>query len=168
MIEQKFNTDLLTGFGPDKLISQLSFEEMESGFDCGGGTYKVTKEEVAKFAQLMGDPNTGDVTVPVGMIYIYGLRICWDRQVFLDDLGPFDLVISSYGLLQTEIEKLAIKIKERGYALIPLDMHFKDGWVKVTLGLAKGRKQYDNRHEIRAREERREMRNAADRQRRDI
>ena len=84
MIEQKFNTDLLTGFGPDKLISQLSFEEMESGFDCGGGTYKVTKEEVAKFAQLMGDPNTGDVTVPVGMIYIYGLRICWDRQVFLD------------------------------------------------------------------------------------
>ena len=84
MIEQKFNTDLLTGFGPDKLISQLSFEEMEPGFDCGGGTYKVTKEEVEKFAQLMGDPNTGDVTVPVGMIYIYGLRICWDRQVFLD------------------------------------------------------------------------------------
>lgn len=84
MIEQKFNTDLLTGFGPDKLISQLSFEEMEPGFDCGGGTYKVTKQEVEKFAQLMGDPNTGDVTVPVGMIYIYGLRICWDRQVFLD------------------------------------------------------------------------------------
>lgn len=62
---------------------------------------------------------------------------------------------------KSEIEKLAVKMKERGFALIPLDMHFKDGWVKVTLGLAKGKKQYDNRREIRAKEERREMRSAA-------
>ena len=32
----------------------------------------------------MGDPNTGEVNVPVGMIYIFGLRICWDRKVFID------------------------------------------------------------------------------------
>jgi len=32
----------------------------------------------------MGDPNTGQTNVPIGMIYIFGLRICWDRKVFID------------------------------------------------------------------------------------
>ncbi len=83
-MEQKFNTGLITNFGPDKMLADLTFAEMEPGWDCGGGTYKVTQEEVAKFAALMGDPNTGAENVPVGMIYIFGLRICWDRKVFID------------------------------------------------------------------------------------
>jgi hypothetical protein len=83
-MEQRFNTDLITGFGPDNMLADLTFDEMVSGWDCGGGTYKVTKEEVEKFARLMEDPNTGDVSVPIGMIYIFGLRICWDRKVFID------------------------------------------------------------------------------------
>lgn len=61
-------------------------------------------------------------------------------------------------LHRQEIDKLTIKIKERGYTLIPLDLHFKEGFVKVTLALAKGKKQYDNRQEILAKQERREMR----------
>lgn len=57
-----------------------------------------------------------------------------------------------------EIDKLVTKVKERGYTLVPLDLHYKAGFVKVTLALAKGKKQYDNRHEIMAKQERREMR----------
>jgi hypothetical protein len=84
-MEQKFNTSLLTGFGPSKLIADLSFEEMTPGFDCGGGTYKITSGEVEKFKKLMGDTNAYPAgVVPVGMIYIFGLRICWDRKVFID------------------------------------------------------------------------------------
>ena len=83
-MEQKFNTDLITNFGPDALLPDLTFAEMQPGWDCGGGTYKITQPEVEKFARLMGDPNTGSETVPVGMIYVYGLRICWDRKVFID------------------------------------------------------------------------------------
>jgi acyl dehydratase len=66
------------------MLPDLKFAEMEAGWDCGGGTYKITQEEVEKFAKLMGDPNTGAVNVPVGMIYVFGLRICWDRKVFID------------------------------------------------------------------------------------
>lgn len=84
-MEQKFNTSLISGFGPQKLIADLTFEEMTPGFDCGGGTYKVTAEEAEKFRKLMGDTNTYPTgVVPVGMIYIFGLRICWDRKVFID------------------------------------------------------------------------------------
>ncbi len=83
-LEQLFKKDLVTNFGPEKMLPDLKFAEMESGWDCGGGTYTITKEEVDKFSKLMGDPNTGEVNVPVGMIYIFGLRICWDRKVFID------------------------------------------------------------------------------------
>ena len=62
---------------------------------------------------------------------------------------------------KTDILKLSIKIKERGFALVPLEIYFKNGWAKVLLGLAKGKKQYDHRREIREKDERREMREAA-------
>ena len=83
-LEQLFKKDLVTSFGPEKMLPDLKFAEMEPGWDCGGGTYTITKEEVEKFSTLMGDPNTGEVNVPVGMLYIFGLRICWDRKVFID------------------------------------------------------------------------------------
>ncbi len=59
------------------------------------------------------------------------------------------------------IEKLGIKIKERGYTLVPLEIYFKNGWAKVLVGLARGKKQYDHRAQIRKKDERREMREAA-------
>ncbi|WP_203336056.1 SsrA-binding protein SmpB [Nocardioides limicola] len=55
-----------------------------------------------------------------------------------------------------EIDKLERKISEKGYTLIPLSLYFKDGRAKVELGLAKGKKQYDKRHSIAAREADRE------------
>lgn len=64
------------------------------------------------------------------------------------------------------IERLGIKIKERGYTLVPLEIYFKEGWAKVLLGLAKGRKQYDRRDDIQKKEHRRELDEAkADRKR---
>lgn len=56
------------------------------------------------------------------------------------------------------ITRLGVKMRERGYTLIPLEIHFRGGWAKVLLGLAKGKKQYDNRDAIRKREDRRELR----------
>jgi len=128
MIEQNFNTDLITNFGPDKMLPDLAFAEMEPGWDCGGGTYKITKEEVEKFAKLMGDPNTGEKTVPVGMIYIYGLRICWDRKVFIDQAVRAGDKITFYNpakIGDTVTTKLSISDKKEV-------TKEKDGKVKVT------------------------------------
>lgn len=63
------------------------------------------------------------------------------------------------------IEKLGQRIRERGYTLVPIEIYFRKGYAKVLLGLAKGRKQYDHRQEIRAEGERREMREAQRRER---
>ena len=44
-----------------------------------------------------------------------------------------------------EISKLSGKVERAGYALVPLDLHFAKGRVKLTIGLARGKKQHDKR-----------------------
>ena len=60
-------------------------------------------------------------------------------------------------LHRREIERLLGKVAERGLTLVPLRLYFKDGRVKVELGLARGKKLHDKRAAIRERDERREM-----------
>jgi SsrA-binding protein len=56
-------------------------------------------------------------------------------------------VIRSRKLLlnQTEISKLIGKVEQRGYTVVPLNLHYKNGRIKLDIGLAKGKKQYDKR-----------------------
>lgn len=48
-------------------------------------------------------------------------------------------------LHQAEISKLIGKVERAGYALVPIDLHFSKGRIKLTIGLAKGKKQFDKR-----------------------
>lgn len=57
---------------------------------------------------------------------------------------------------RAEINKLVGKIKEKGYTLVPLEVYFKDGRVKVSIGLARGKKLYDKRDDIAKKDMRRE------------
>lgn len=59
-------------------------------------------------------------------------------------------------LHKREINKLRARVTERGYTLVPLEVHFSGSLVKVTLGLARGKKQYDKRETTRRREQDRE------------
>ena len=59
-----------------------------------------------------------------------------------------------------EILKLNNKIRLEGYTLVPLKLYFKDQYVKVLLGLAKGKKDYDKRETIKRRDMEREARKA--------
>lgn len=55
-----------------------------------------------------------------------------------------------------EISKLDAKTKQGGYTLVPLSLYFKDGYAKVEIALAKGRKTHDKRHAIAERDAKRE------------
>jgi SsrA-binding protein len=59
-----------------------------------------------------------------------------------------------------EIRKLAGRVAEKGLTLVPLEVYFKDGRVKVALALAKGKQAHDKRETIRRRETDRETRAA--------
>jgi len=58
---------------------------------------------------------------------------------------------------KAEIGRLVGKVKEKGYALIPLKIYLRQGLVKVELGLARGKKKYDKRRDIAERDRKREM-----------
>lgn len=52
-------------------------------------------------------------------------------------------------LHRREIRRLATKLQERGYTLVPLKLYFKRGYAKIELGLGKGRATYDKRRKLR-------------------
>jgi SsrA-binding protein len=55
-----------------------------------------------------------------------------------------------------EIAKLAGKVKESGFTLVPLSLYFKDGKAKVELALAKGKRDYDKRQALKEKQDKRE------------
>jgi SsrA-binding protein len=61
---------------------------------------------------------------------------------------------------RTEIKRLQTQLEEKGLTLVPLALYFRHGKVKVELGLARGKKNYDKRDKLEERRARREMRGA--------
>lgn len=55
-----------------------------------------------------------------------------------------------------EIQTLHRKAQEKGFTLVPTKLYFKGGRVKVEIALGRGKKDYDKRHQIADKEERRE------------
>ena len=60
-------------------------------------------------------------------------------------------------LHKKEIGKLFGKIREQGYSVVPLRLYFKNGLVKVEVGLAKGKKLYDKREDMKKKDMRRDV-----------
>ncbi|MEV6813363.1 SsrA-binding protein [Micromonospora craterilacus] len=66
-------------------------------------------------------------------------------------------------LKRLEIDRLIGKTRESGLTLVPLQVYFSDGWAKVEIGLAKGKKAYDKRQDLAKRDAEREIARAAGR-----
>ena len=60
-------------------------------------------------------------------------------------------------LAKKEIAKLAGKTKEVGFTLVPISLYFKDGYAKVEIGLARGKKDYDKRQTLKEKDANREI-----------
>jgi SsrA-binding protein len=68
-------------------------------------------------------------------------------------------------LHRREIDKLSSATAEQGLTLVPLSLYFKDGKVKVELGLGRGKRTYDKRHDLASRDAAREVDRALRRRR---
>jgi SsrA-binding protein len=60
-------------------------------------------------------------------------------------------------LHKDEIEKLGAKVKDGGRTIVPLSLYFKNGYAKVEIALATGKKNYDKRQSIAERDSKREV-----------
>ena len=89
-----------------------------------------------------------------GELFIYGMHVSPYEKGNIFNKDP--LRVRKLLLHRDEIRKLAGKIAEKGYTLVPLQVYFKHGLVKVEVGLAKGKKLYDKRQDIAKKDQRRE------------
>ncbi len=94
------------------------------------------------------------IRIENGEVFVYGMHISPYEKGNIFNKDP--LRIKKLLMHKYEINKLAGKIKEKGYTLVPLLVYFKDGRAKVQVGLARGKKLYDKRADIAKKDQRRE------------
>jgi SsrA-binding protein len=68
-------------------------------------------------------------------------------------------------LKRQEIDRLIGRVRESGLTLVPLSVYFSDGWAKLELGLARGKRAYDKRQDLAKRDADREISRAMGRRR---
>ena len=132
-------------------------ETFEAGIALVGTEVKAIREGSANlrdsFARVEG-----------GEVWVYNLHISPYSHRGYSDHEPTRR--RKLLLRRQEIRKLIGRTTERGMTLVPTRMYFKNGYVKVAIGLAKGKKAHDKRETIKRRETERETRAAVKERRR--
>ena len=95
------------------------------------------------------------IRIENGEIFVYGMHVSPYEKGNIFNKDP--LRVKKLLMHKYEINKLAGKVAEKGYTLVPLQVYFKDGRVKTEVGLARGKKLYDKRQDIAKKDQRREM-----------
>jgi SsrA-binding protein len=112
-------------------------EKYEAGIVLEGWEVKAIRDNRANIKEAY-------VIIQRGEVYLIGCHVtplgAASTHIRPDAIRTRKLLLHSQ-----EIAKLIGKVERAGYTLVPLDLHFKDGRVKVQIGLAKGKKQYDKR-----------------------
>jgi len=90
-----------------------------------------------------------------GEIFLYGMHIPEYDQGTWTNHEPRRT--RKLLLHRTEIDRLLGKLREGGLTLVPLSVYFSDGWAKVELALARGKKSYDKRQDLAKRDADREI-----------
>ncbi len=93
-----------------------------------------------------------------GELWLVGCHIAEYPQANVQNHEP--LRTRKLLLHKRELEKFAEKAGERGHTLIPMDVHFSEGKVKVKLAIARGRKVHDKREKLKTADVNREIRQA--------
>ena len=117
-------------------------ETVEAGLELRGTEVKSIRSGKASLAESFGKVEEGE-------IFLYHMHVSpyeYDSKE-QDALRPKKLLLH-----KKQIEYLAAQVSQKHLALIPLKTYFKNGFVKVELGLAQGKKQYDKREAIRKKE----------------
>jgi SsrA-binding protein len=123
-------------------------ETHEAGIVLQGTEVKALRDGRANIKDSYADIRQGEV-------FLYDLHISPYSHGNRENHNP--LRIRKLLLHKREIKRLYGKSKERGQSLIPLRMYFRNGKVKVEIGVGRGKKLYDKRDDIKLKEDRRAM-----------
>jgi SsrA-binding protein len=127
-------------------------ETLEAGLVLKGTEVKSVRQ---------GQANLSDsyVLAQGGELYAHHVQIAPYLQG--NRYNPEPLRPRKLLLHKSQIRKLVAKAEEKGLAIVPLKLYFVKGKAKVEIGLARGKRQYDRRQDIKKRDQEREMRGKA-------
>lgn len=123
-------------------------EEMEAGMVLLGTEVKSLRAGAANLKDSYGKIQNGE-------LFVYQMHISPYPFAHYDNHDP--LRTRKLLLHQSELKRLDAKMKNKGLSIIPLKVYFKHGKAKLSIGLCRGKRQYDKREAIKSREMDREM-----------
>ena len=125
---------------------------IEESYECGlaleGTEVKSVKNGNISFPDAFAEIINGEIWVKNFHISEYSFSSVFNH----DPDRPKKLLLH-----KEEIKKITRKVDEKGYTLVPLDFYLKNGRVKMTLGVCKGKKQFDKRATIKDRDIQRDI-----------
>ena len=122
-------------------------EKYEAGIALAGTEVKSVRQGHCSIKESF-------ISIDKGEIYIYRMNISpYEKgNIFnKDPLRPKKLLLH-----KNQINKLTGQMSQKGYTLVPLQVYLKDGRVKMEIGLARGKKNYDKRDSIAKKDQQRE------------
>jgi len=114
-------------------------ETLEAGIALVGTEVKSLRAGRITLRDSYAEVRGGELYLVGVHIGLYEQGTVWNHQPLRD---------RKLLLHKREIERLAGRVNERGYAIVPTKVYFKDGRAKVEIGLARGKKLYDKRADL--------------------
>ena len=129
------------------------FEERhEAGVVLQGWEVKALREGKVQITD-------GYVVIKDGELFLIGCQIN-PLKTASTHVSPDSARIKKLLLKKDEIKRLVGKVEQKGYTLVPINLHWKNGYVKCDIALAKGKAEHDKRDVIKDREGKREVERA--------
>lgn len=123
-------------------------ESFEAGIELKGSEIKSIRQRGANLKD-------GFARIEKGEVRLYNLHISPYEFARRDEVEPKR--VRKLLLKKSQIKYLHVKISEKGLTLIPLRLYMKRGYAKVEIALAKGKKFYDKREDIKRKEAKRDI-----------
>lgn len=149
---KKPNTPALIADNKKASYNYFFEERFEAGIVLEGWEVKALREG-------KGQLTDGYIVIRNGEMFIIGLQIN-PLHTASTHVSPDKLRTRKLLMHKEQIQRLMGKVEQKGYTLVPINLHWKEGRVKVELALAKGKAEHDKRDTIKDREGKREVERA--------
>ncbi|WPB58882.1 SsrA-binding protein SmpB [Xylophilus sp. GOD-11R] len=152
MATKKPTTDSRIAENKKAIFNYFIEERYETGMVLQGWEVKALREGKVQLTD-------GYVVIREGEMFIIGCQINPLRSASTH-VSPDSVRTKKLLLHKEQIRRLIGKVEQKGYTLVPLNLHWKAGKVKCEIALAKGKAEHDKRDTIKEREGKREVERA--------
>ena len=150
-MEKKDNGFKLVANNKKAYFDYFIEDKWEAGMELYGTEVKSVRMGKASIKESY-------IKIEKNEVFIYNMHISPYEKGNIFNRDP--VRVRKLLLHRSEINKLAGKIVEKGYTIVPLQVYMKNGLVKIEIGLGRGKKLYDKRNDLKEKDAKRDIEKA--------